>query len=67
VAILKKKMKIVFLSEIVRNANENGFQTSKMATGGHLENKMARNTNENEFLTSKMAAGGHFEIIEVAF
>ena len=33
-----KKMKIAFWSEMVRNANENEFQTSKMATGGHFEN-----------------------------
>ena len=39
-AILSKKMKVVFWSEMVRNANENEFQTSKLATGGHFEKRM---------------------------
>ena len=35
--ILREKMKVAFTSEMTRNANENEFQTSKMATGGHFE------------------------------
>jgi hypothetical protein len=30
-------MKVSVGSEMVRNANENGFRTSKMAASGHLE------------------------------
>ncbi len=53
---------------MVRNAIENEFRTSKMATSGYFEkmkvsfgSEMARNENENEFVTSKMAASSHFE------
>ena len=38
-AILWKKMKVAFSSELTRNANENEFQTSKMAAGGHFVKK----------------------------
>ena len=36
-AIFRKK--VVFSSEMARNANENEFRTSKMATGGHFQDK----------------------------
>ena len=39
-AILWKKMKVAFWSEMARNANKSEFQTSKMATGGHFEKRM---------------------------
>ena len=32
-------MKVAFLSEMARKANENEFRTSKMAAGGHFEQK----------------------------
>jgi hypothetical protein len=37
VALLKIKIKVSVVSEKVRNANENEYLTSKMATGGHLK------------------------------
>ena len=36
-AIFRKKMKVVFWSEMVRNANENEFRTSRMATGNRFD------------------------------
>ena len=61
-AILRKYMKVVFWSEMARNANKNEFRASKLAAGGHIgqkmkvafrSNKMVRNANENEFHTKR--------------
>ena len=59
-------------SEMVRNAIESEFRTSKMADGSYFDknfpkklkvayrSEMARNLIESEFRTSKMADVSHF-------
>ena len=71
-AILWKKIKVAYWSEMARNAIKSDFRSSKMAAGSHfVKNKskqikvaywseMARNPIESDFRSSKMAASSQF-------
>ena len=66
-AILWKKIKVAYWSEMTRNAIKSDYRSSKMAAGSHfVKNKVAywsemtRNAIESDFRSSKMVAGSHF-------
>ena len=70
----EKKKKVVYWSEMARNAIESDFRSSKMAQKGFSKwppaaifkkkvaywSEMARNAFKSDFRSSKMAAGSHF-------
>ena len=66
----KVNIKILYGSEMARNAIESEFRTSKMADGSHFvkfkkkvayRSEMARNAIESNFWSSKVATGGHLK------
>ena len=69
VILWRKKIKVVYWSEMARNAIEGDFRSSKMAAEGHFVKKksnnikvaylseIARNAIKSDFQSSKMAAG----------
>ena len=61
-----KKIKVVYWSEMARNAIKSDFRSSQMAAGSHFVKKVAywsemmRNAIKSDFRSSKMVAGSHF-------